>query len=72
MFGAICKYNKNKDCVNNNNTMYTMYTLYDCPVRYKEMEFVIPDESFDNSNEPLQVQASRFYSTTLCMYSHRQ
>lgn len=26
------------------------------------MEFVIPDESFDNSNDPLQVQASLFYS----------
>jgi len=26
------------------------------------MEFVIPDESFDNSNDPLQVQASLYSS----------
>jgi len=68
---TICKYFNG--CNNNDYIM----TYKDCPVRYKEMEFVIPDESFDNSNDPLRVQSLLFYMwyNIIIMYivhSHRQ
>lgn len=45
---------------------------WDCPVRYKEMEFVIPDESFDNFNDPLQIRASLYSILCTDRYRHRQ